>query len=232
VKTGQQLKEDAYGKVAVLLAQGKVVIPAECADLVSQLLTVTADPTAGGRLRIGTPTERVHDDLADAFCFMLAGLPEADQLATVPERPVPDGVTWADSVGGVRVPVPFTPARPDMSYRDMHGGYWTCPKCRAPAPAYKTACQAPACDGQNPQPLPGPAPSDRSAATVASDGEGSVAEPNYWNQHMRRCLRDFRHAFDGSVHGEQCPHCRPGQAGPRVALAVAFAWALQIGPRR
>jgi hypothetical protein len=160
VKTGQQLKEDAYGKAAVLLAQGKVVIPAECADLVSQLLTVTADPTAGGGLRIGTPTERVHDDLADAFCFMLAGLPEADQLATVPERPVPDGVTWADSVGGVRVPVPFTLARPDMSYRDMHGGYWTCPKCRAPAPAYKTACQAPACDGQNPQPLPGPAPSE------------------------------------------------------------------------
>ena len=74
------------------------------------------------------------------------GLP--DNLAQVPAADVPDGVTWAETAAGVKIPVPLTTLRPEAAYDVIYGGLWHCPVCRYPVPARRETCSQQGCAGR------------------------------------------------------------------------------------
>jgi hypothetical protein len=106
-------KENAYGRVQVLLQERAIVLP-DLPELLRQLGGVSADPTPSGGLRIAARVESLHDDLPDALSLAVAGLPR--ELAAVPPRDVPEGQQWAETAGGVRVPVPVQTTEPGGSW--------------------------------------------------------------------------------------------------------------------
>jgi Terminase large subunit, T4likevirus-type, N-terminal len=151
VKTSQPLKEAAYSRLQHLLSDRSIVMP-DHAELRKQLAGIVAKPTPLGGLRIEARTESVHDDLADAVAFAVLGLPEPGKLADPPGRDWPEGTPWAQTTGGLRIPLPVLTVRPDLSWAGISGGCWTCTACGAPVPSWKPACQTPGCTGRNPAP--------------------------------------------------------------------------------
>ena len=178
------------------------------AELLKQIAGVTATPTAGGGLRIGTRTESQHDDLADALCFAILGLPGPGKLAEVPPRPVPDAITWTETPGGIRVPVPLVNVRPDQSYA-LSGPIVQCASCRGPYRAVLAYC----CHCQAPNPgYATPEPAAPAAAPKASDTADKPAG-NSWNPNLMQCAREQDHKYDGR-YSDHCPHCQPGRSSP------------------
>lgn len=105
----QTSKENAYGRLAVALAERSIVLP-DHPELLRQLGGVVAEPTPSGGLRIGARGAG-HDDLPDALTLAVAGLPR--ELASPPVCDV-DG-EWVFTPDGVGVPLPVrtVPAEPD-----------------------------------------------------------------------------------------------------------------------
>jgi hypothetical protein len=132
VKTNERIKEEAYTRLLRLLA-GRQIAIAEHADMSKQLAGIVARPLPFGGLKIGARTESIHDDLADALAFAVWGLP--DDLAGPPEHDWPEGTQWAQTPGGIRIPLPVATVRADMSYAGAYGGYWTCSTCRLTVPS-------------------------------------------------------------------------------------------------
>jgi hypothetical protein len=235
VKTTQDIKEQAYARLQNLLSERSVVLP-DHAELRKQLAGIVAKPTPLGGLRIEARTQSVHDDLADALAFAVWGLPE--QLAEPPEREFPAGTQWAQTSGGIRIPLPVSTVRADLSYADVNGGFWTCPKCHLPNPARKPACQWPGCDGQNPDAASGrgqdpPRPPSGAPPEVAAVAD--VPAGNSWNPSLMQCGQNPEHKYDSRFF-DRCPRCNPGggsraPSGP-AGLPAAFSRALAIGPRR
>jgi hypothetical protein len=202
VFSDQRTKEDAYGRLRLLVEERAIVLPRH-EELLRQLAGVCAHPTARG-VRIGARTESLHDDLPDALAIAVWGLPA--QLAEVPPGEIPGGIAWAETPGGVKVPLPVVTLRPEASYADVYGGYAECARCRLTYPPYKDACQY--CGEKNPQ---------REAAAGNAKpraSQGSAAKPddavpagNWWNPDLMRCPAD--HVFDGRFN-RKCPQCRPG----------------------
>jgi hypothetical protein len=178
-----------------------------------------AKPTPLGGLRIEARTQSTHDDLADALAFAVWGLP--DQLADPPERDWPSGTQWAQTPGGIRIPLPVSTVRAELSYAGVNGGYVHCPECRLPFPAYREACTTPGCRGKNPDydpaaPLPAAFARPLPAAQVTGD---AVPAGNQYNPDLMRCPAG--HLFDGR-YASTCPKCSPGPGGSRVPRPGPF----------
>ena len=209
VFSDQRTKEDAYGRLRLLLEERALVLPRH-EELLRQLAGVCASPTGRG-VRIAAKTESLHDDLPDALALACWGLPA--QLADVPLQEVPDGVTWTETSGGVKVPLPVVTLRPEASYAEIYGGYVQCARCKLTYPAARDTCQY--CWEKNPQRETAAGKAQSAAATAAGVGE-AVPAGNYWNPDLMRCPAD--HVFDGRHH-DKCPRCHgghrrfPGMAG-------------------
>jgi hypothetical protein len=230
--SGQRDKEAAYAKLNMLLEQRAIVLPNEL-ELLRQLGGVSASPTMSGGIRIEARLESIHDDLPDALSLAVAHLPA--QLPPVPERPVPEGVSWAETTGGVKVPVPFVTLRPEASYADYCGGMWRCPVCPASVPAYRRECTTPGCTGTNPDYDPAAPPPAAVADSMPAKPDGGAGQERRaaWDPDLWYCANG--HAYLKRYH-DSCPKCQPGTAGHRPGgmpgAPDAFRRALQIGPRR
>lgn len=108
----QQSKETAYGRLRVLLAERRIVLPNH-PELLKQLTGVTATATQMGGLRIEARTEATHDDIPDALVLAIEGLPQ--ELAKVRKRDFPVDTVWIPTPEGRVVPLPVRtlPAEPD-----------------------------------------------------------------------------------------------------------------------
>jgi hypothetical protein len=238
VKTTQELKEQAYSRLQLLLSDRAIILP-DHDELRKQLAGIVARPTLLGGLRIEARHESIHDDLADALAFAVWGLPA--RLASPPPRDFPDSTQWAQTAAGLRLPLPVATVRPDLTWAGMSGGYWRCPDCKAPVPSYRQACTTAGCGGLNPGEVTDP-PWGRdtgaaSAPALPAGAGDSVAEQNYWIPEFRRCLRCST-GYDGAL-ADQCPRCHGSHAGARpgpvpgmTSLPAAFQTALSISPRR
>ena len=194
--TSQQTKESAYGRVATLMSQRALVLP-QHEPLLRQMMGVAANPTPMGGLRIGAKVESVHDDLPDSLSLSVAGLPR--QLAEVDVRQVPEGVTWKETPGGIRVPLPLSLLAPEASYLGLYGGVTRCGNCRLCYPAGKAACQW--CGTAN------PAAPERPAAVAAKPADAPpAAVPNMWAADLMECPSGHRYL---GAYSQSCPQCSP-----------------------
>lgn len=123
--TTQHGKEDAYGRLRVLLAERAMVLP-QNDELLRQLGGITATPTSSGGLRIAARVQSLHDDLPDALVLAVTGLPA--ELAKVPFREVPEGMEWVETPDGVRVPLPVRTIRAELDWGEAYS-----PQAFAPA---------------------------------------------------------------------------------------------------
>lgn len=73
VTTDNRRKADAYGRLKVLLQQGRLVLPKH-PDLLRQLHSLEYEQTTTGQMRISVPETAGHDDLADALMQAAAGI--------------------------------------------------------------------------------------------------------------------------------------------------------------
>jgi len=207
-------KENAYGRVSVLLQERAVVLP-NLPEMLSQLGAVCANPTPTGGLRIAARTESLHDDLPDALSLAVAGLPR--ELGAVPRRDVPDGQQWAETPGGVRVPLPVRTTEPGGSwYAAYHRVH--CRNCGQVYSEFEAAC--PGCEAANTASRPeakASAPADAEAGAT-----GDVPVPNSYAPDLMQCPKG--HTYFGS-HYERCPRCygaspiRRGPTAPRPMLS-------------
>lgn len=122
--TTQGSKEDAYGRLAVLIAERAIVFP-QHTDLLRQLAGIVAEPTPSGGLRIAAKSEATHDDLPDALTLAVAALPK--DLAVVAPRTVPEGMKVLSSPVGIQVPIPVRTMPPEVDlgsiYSDDPGAF-------------------------------------------------------------------------------------------------------------
>lgn len=97
----QRSKEDAYGRLRMLLSRNQLVLPDDV-DLLRQLGGLIARSTDRGGLSIGAATDATHDDLPDALSLALLGLPR--RLPDPSGVPAPEPVEWLTTGSGIRVP--------------------------------------------------------------------------------------------------------------------------------
>jgi hypothetical protein len=219
VRTSAKSKEDAYGKLALMLSERAIVLP-DHPELIKQLKGIVAAPRPSGGLRIEARTESLHDDLPDAVTMALAGLP--DQLAEVPVSDVPAGTAWAQTLAGVRVPVPVRVIAAEASYLDVYGKQEECPGCGHYYAAGRPACQwCGTVNGHYTEPGPAAAGSAILAASAARPGPEPEPEPvtvtpggwasAYYPRHPVKCPAG--HTYDGKANGGRCPDCIKGTLG-------------------
>lgn len=217
VRTTQDLKEQAYSRLQLLLSERSIVLP-DHAELRKQLGGIVARPTPLGGLKIEARHESVHDDLADALAFAVLGLPEPGKLADPPGREFPAGQQWTQTQAGIRIPLPAATVRAEASYAGLYGGYVTCPGCGLPYPPYRATCPTPGCGKDNPE-RPASAPAPAASPAPANSGGEAAPAPNYWNPHLMRCPAG--HHFD-TRYSEQCPQCSGRPGASRVSGPTSF----------
>jgi hypothetical protein len=209
-------KEDAYGRLALLLAERAIVLPNH-AELLRQLGGVSANPTPSGGLRIAARTESLHDDLPDALSLAVKGLPR--DLATVAPWDVPDGQVWADTPAGVRVPVPVRTVEAGLSWsapyarwcgeceRMFHLDWAACPRCHPEeAREAREACRRPAPAG---------------AAQAAAEPVHNAYAPD-----TMRCPQGHTYL---SSYSEKCPKCHGRASAARSGRPTAPCWRCRRG---
>ena len=218
----QQRKEDAYGRVSMLLANRQLVLPDDD-ELLRQMMGVSGQATLDGTADRRPARKSIHDDLPDALRFAVWGLPR--QLADVPARDVPDGVTWTQTPGGIMIPQPYGLVRAEASYLNVNGGVMYCKKCGLPNPPYKTICQY--CQHENPDAAPKPVVQPLPVATAVPALTG-----NWWASDLTQCPQG--HKYLAGYTGGKCPKCDGGMTAPGfggMAMPQAFMRALAIGRR-
>ena len=197
VSTSQAMKEDNYGRLATLLSERALVLP-DHPEMLRQLGGVAATPTPLGRLRIGARYESLHDDLPDALALAVGRLPR--QLADPTRRDIPEGQNWAETPGGVRVPVPVRTLRPDIS--------WFCAnadmsRCHACGHARRTGAKCGFCGAGGDDPAP-TVQVPRPAASLGAEGDGP---PSAWGVvRCRRCDNPYHVTYNQNG----CPRCNGG----------------------
>ena len=199
VGTSMTTKEDYYGRVSTLLSERALVLP-DHPEMLRQLGGVAATPTPLGRLRIGARTESLHDDLPDALSLAVGRLPR--QLADTKRRDVPEGQQWAQTPGGIRVPVPVRTARADVSWFGANADVVRC----ACGHARITSGYCPNC-GTGPDGAPAGSQAPRSA--VAASGADADPPPSAWGAtRCRRCDNPYYPQYNP----QGCPKCHGGAA--------------------
>lgn len=105
VASTQGSKEDAYGRVLVLLQRRQLILPAD-PKLLRHLGGIVARPTERGGITIGAAQPSVHDDLPNALTLPVSGMPGylLDPARLVTPETAPAGVTWTVTGDGRRLP--------------------------------------------------------------------------------------------------------------------------------
>jgi hypothetical protein len=81
VATTAATKEDGFGRIKVLIEQGRLVLPRHPA-LLSQLSALEYQERESGNVRIAVPGRAGHDDLAMALCLAIG----VSDVASKPRR--------------------------------------------------------------------------------------------------------------------------------------------------
>jgi Helicase len=221
VKTTQEIKEQAYARLQNLLSERSIVLP-DHAGLRKQLAGIVARPTPLGGLKIEARTQAIHDDLADALAFAVWGLPA--ELAAPPERDWPEGTAWAQTPGGIRVPLPVATVRAERSWLNANSDMVTCPGCGHGYPVGRSSCLY--CGKENADYMPprgnGSAilaasasrPAAGAPAAAGSSGTNAQAGPvrveNMYapGGYLWRCPRG--HTYSAPGDAPPCPACQGG----------------------
>jgi hypothetical protein len=95
-------KEEAYSRLALLIAERRIVLP-QHPELLRQLGGLVARPTPSGGLRIAAVSEATHDDLPDALSLAVQALPS--YLGGGVRSAVDASVEWLTTPAGVSIPV-------------------------------------------------------------------------------------------------------------------------------
>lgn len=119
-------KEDAYGRLRLLLASRRIVLP-QHEEMLRQLGGITATPTPTGGLKIAARVEHLHDDIPDALTLALTGLPT--DMASPIRRDAPEDIEWLTTPDGVKVPLPVSLIRAELDW-----GMAYAPSAFAPRP--------------------------------------------------------------------------------------------------
>jgi hypothetical protein len=199
VSTSQAIKEDNYGRLAILLAERSLVLP-EHPELLRQLGGVAARPTPLGRLRIGARTESLHDDLPDALALAVGNMPR--HLAEPQRGAVPEGLQWVQTSGGVHVPIPVATLRPDISWFNANADMARCQSCGHARLAGSPRCGHCGSDSAAPA-LPGVKPR---AAIVAGEviSDEHDPPPSVWGvTKCRKCSQPYHPQYNP----QGCPRC-------------------------
>lgn len=101
VHSSQGSKENDWGRVRLLLSQGRMVLP-QHDRLLSQLLGLAATPTPSGGIRIEASVPSTHDDLADAFALAVAAA--AGHTLPGPAGRVAEDCEWLRTPAGTWIP--------------------------------------------------------------------------------------------------------------------------------
>lgn len=120
-------KEDAYGRLRLLLASRRIVLP-QHTELLRQLGGITATATPTGGLRIAARVEHMHDDIPDALTLAITGLPT--DMASPIRRDYAEDIEWVTTPDGVQVPLPVNLIRAELDW-----GMAYAPSAFAPRPA-------------------------------------------------------------------------------------------------
>jgi len=120
IATTQAYKQEAYGKMKLLMEQGRLILPRH-PGLMKQLSHLRATFTPSGRLSIEADSPAIHDDIADAFMHCTAAIAyQSDYMAAAdPDATpqIPEGREIITSGRGVRIAWPlrridYAPGRP------------------------------------------------------------------------------------------------------------------------
>lgn len=129
IATSQTYKQDAYGKIKLLLQQGRLVLPRH-PGLMKQLTHLKATFTQGGRLTIEADSPAIHDDLADALMHAVAAALKQPKLFCAPEarfaslrRNQPEEVIQNARGTRLPIPLPLTAGSWRMPVVDKPAGY-------------------------------------------------------------------------------------------------------------
>jgi hypothetical protein len=160
-----------------------------------------------------------------APAFAVWGLPA--QLAEPPARNWPDTTAWAQTPGGLRIPLPMATVRAETSWLNANADMTSCAQCGRGYAVSQPSCMWCGTENENYQPPQGSgsailaaAASGPAAATpaVTADGtEASHAGPvRVANMYapggfLWKCPRG--HTYSGPGDEPPCPHCRDGTLG-------------------
>ena len=217
--TSQKRKEDAYGRVALLLSNRQLALPDDD-ELLRQMMGVSAEATAPRRA-----ADRREPRVRPRRPARRAGVRDLRHAETSsptsPRRDIPQGITWTETAGGLRIPQPYTLIRAEASLLGINGDVVYCTRCGLPYPARKPACQWPGCGEPNPA-----APRDRPLTPLRPAEQAASPGGNWWNPGIVKCPEG--HSFDRKLSAA-CPRCQPG--GSARAMPAAFSRALTLGRR-
>jgi hypothetical protein len=112
VWTDVRRKQSGFGKIKMLMQQGRLVIPRE-PELLRQLRALEFEQTDSGSVKIAVPARAGHDDLAMAFMQGVSCIRPSLRLDDeIPERP---GLEYCVTGAGLRVPLQARPVEWHMS---------------------------------------------------------------------------------------------------------------------
>jgi len=112
VWTDAKRKQAGYGKIKLLMQQGRLVLPRE-PELIKQLRSMEFTAMEGGSVRIAVPERQGHDDIAVAFMQAVSCIrPCSRGYDEIPER---FGVAHTTNGAGVKVPLQARPVEWHMS---------------------------------------------------------------------------------------------------------------------
>ena len=69
-------------------------------------------------MRIAARVASLHDDLPDALVLATTGIPQ--QIAMVPAREVPDGMEFAETPAGIKIPLPVRTIRSELDWGEAY----------------------------------------------------------------------------------------------------------------
>ena len=112
VWTDARRKQSGFGKIKMMMQQGRLVIPRE-PELLRQLRALEFEAMDSGTVRIAVPARAGHDDLAMAMMQAVSCIrPSLRQDEEVPERP---GLEHCVTGAGLKVPLNARPVEWHMN---------------------------------------------------------------------------------------------------------------------
>ena len=112
VWTDARRKQSGFGKIKMMMQQGRLVIPRE-PELLRQLRALEFEAMDSGTVRIAVPARAGHDDLAMALLQSISCIrPSLRMDGEIPERP---GLEHCTTGAGLKVPLQARPVEWHMS---------------------------------------------------------------------------------------------------------------------
>lgn len=109
--TTSAYKRDAYGRLKMLLQQGRLILPRH-PGLMKQLTHLRYQITQTGHLTIDTSSPAIHDDLVDALAHAVQATVKAEKRPRWSFHQRPKVAEWIETPHGIRLPKPIRAALP------------------------------------------------------------------------------------------------------------------------